>query len=318
MTAKEYLKQAYLLDKQIQVEVKELSYKDEIEITDKKNTYFSNNHFENRLFDRDTLIICHYDVNFLYVVSLYARNNSLQKEAWKMDVRDKFRTEIQKMLTEHYDFYAMQAHPNVDAKTYLKEHFQQTLGKIFTPFGNDEVFSLALDKEDPEGNNEELLTELKKHFFVVENGIGQNPDPAIAQAVSNEGQLYQTNPTVDKTEKCVLTGYIPKTDSEFDNFKECKGKRFDMKYIPSINLMEVKYFMPMVDGFVDGYYKVKSMSFKTVKDVDANGNQKNAIMLHLSLGDYIRLGEDKVFFYRVKMTAGQLHSISKIESDYKI
>ena len=77
------------------------------------------------------------------------------------------------MLTEQYSFYAMQAHPNVDAKTYLKEHFQQTLGKIFTPFGNDEIFSLALDKEDPEGNNEELLAELRKHFFVVENGIGE-------------------------------------------------------------------------------------------------------------------------------------------------
>ncbi len=36
---------------------KELSYKDEVEITDKKNTHFSNSHFENRLFDRDTLLI---------------------------------------------------------------------------------------------------------------------------------------------------------------------------------------------------------------------------------------------------------------------
>ena len=107
---------------------KELSYKDEVEITDKKNTHFSNSHFENRLFDRDTLLICHYDVNFLYVVSLYARNNSLQKEAWKKKVRDNFRSEIQRMLTEQYSFYAMQAHPNVDAKNYLKEHFQQTLG----------------------------------------------------------------------------------------------------------------------------------------------------------------------------------------------
>ncbi|MBQ0103875.1 MAG: hypothetical protein KBS99_06875, partial [Prevotellaceae bacterium] len=72
------------------------------------------------------------------------------------------------------------------------------------------------------------------------------------------------------------------------------------------------------DGFVDGYYKVKSMSFKTVKEVDADGNQKETMMLHLSLGDFIKLGEERVFFYRVKVTAGQLHSIAKIEDDYSI
>ena len=294
----------------------ELSYKDEVEITDKRNTHFSNSHFENRLFDRDTLLICHYDVNFLYVISLYARNNNLQKDAWKKQVRDKFRTEIQRMLTEQYSFYAMQAHPNIDAKTYLKEHFQQTLGKIFTPFGNDEIFSLALDKEDPEGNNEELLAELRKHFFVVENGIGENPSEPLSAKIEAEGHLYQTDPSIDKSEKCVLTGYIPKNEREFENFNSCKGKCFDMKYIPTINLMAVKYFMPMVDGFVDGYYKVKSMSFKTVKEQSPDGQEKDTMFLHLSLGDYIKLGEDKVFFYRVKMTAGQLHSISKIEEDY--
>ncbi|MGN1213606.1 MAG: hypothetical protein ACI4TR_01805, partial [Bacteroidaceae bacterium] len=181
---------------------KELSYKDEIEITDKKDTHFSNNHFENRLFDRDTLLICHYDVNFLYVVSLYARNNSLQKEAWKKKVRDNFRSEIQRMLTEQYSFYAMQAHPNVDAKTYLKEHFQQTLGKIYTPFGNDEVFSLALDKADPEGNNKELLTELRKHFFVIENGIGENPTPALLEIINKEGDKYKAQPIAGQ--KCLI------------------------------------------------------------------------------------------------------------------
>lgn len=163
----------------------DLSYKDDIEITDKQNTHFSNRHFQNRLFDRDTLLICHYDVNFLYVVSLYARNNSLQKEAWKKKVRDLFRTEIQNMLTEQYFFYAMQAHPGVDARKYLQEHFQQTLGKIYTPFEDKQIYSLALDKQDPERNNEALLTELKKHFYVVNHAIGTNPNKTMDEAIQN-------------------------------------------------------------------------------------------------------------------------------------
>ncbi|MDO4971733.1 MAG: restriction endonuclease [Bacteroidales bacterium] len=191
----------------------ELSYKDEVEVTDKKKTHFENTHFENRLFDRDTLLICHYDVNFLYVISLYARNNSQQKDAWKKNVREKFRKEIQRMLTEKYSFYAMQAHPNVNAKTYLKEHFQQTLGKIYTPFGTDEVFSLALDKQDPEGNNEALLTELRKHFYVVDNSIGENPEPAIAKVKSEDTKTY---PEV-KDVKCIV---INKEGQSFINTKE--------------------------------------------------------------------------------------------------
>lgn len=169
---------------------KDLSYKEEIGITDKQKTLFGNKHFENRLFDRDTLLICHYDVNFLYVVSLYARNNSLQKDAWKKSVRKMFREEIQKMLSEKFDFYAMTAHPNEDAKAYIKEHFQDVLGKIYTPFNDRAYFSLALDKTDPEKNNAELLDELRKHFFVEQCGIGADPSEALSEIVAAESDKY--------------------------------------------------------------------------------------------------------------------------------
>ena len=241
---------------------KELSYRDEVEITDKQKTHFSNSHFENRLFDRDTLLICHYDVNFLYVISLYARNNSLQKNAWKKQVRDKFRTEIQRMLTEQYSFYAMQAHPNVDAKTYLKEHFQQTLGKIFTPFGNDEIFSLALDKSDPEGNNEELLAELRKHFFVVENGIGLNPEPMIEKVVEIEGAKYSATALDDSL---VLVGCV-RTSNQMDwvlkeskyNIRIDTGEHRDGAVAPDGKFFNVKHLLLYMEGkkFAAEYYDV--------------------------------------------------------------
>lgn len=155
------------------------------------STYISYQ-FKNRLFDRDTLILSHYDVNFLYVIYLYARNKPSEKKIWRDKVHLLFRDEIRNVLKEKYSFYAMQAHPNVDAKIYLKEHFQQTLGKIYTPFDNDEIFSLALDKNDPDGNNEDLLTELRKYFFVVDNAIGENPVPALTKKIEQDGEMYNT------------------------------------------------------------------------------------------------------------------------------
>ena len=161
---------------------KELSYKEDIEIADKKQTYFSNKQFENRLFDRDTLLICHYDVNFLYVVSLYARNNAIQKDNWKAKVREMFRTEIQRILSEKFEFYAMTAHPDVNAEIYIKEHFQEVLGKIYTPYSNKNFFSLALETDEKyKEDNANLLAELRNHFFVERCGIGENPQNVLPE-----------------------------------------------------------------------------------------------------------------------------------------
>ena len=294
-----------------------LSYVDTIDRTDRKKNQHFQRHFNNRLFDRDTLLITHYDVNFLFVVSLYARNNASQKQTWKTKVRNLFRKEIQQILADKYDFYAMTAKPGIDGQQFLSENFKDVIGKVYTPFADKQMYSLALDKDKQFAQeNEKVYNLLDSHFHIVKCNIGQDPTYLLSKHIEINGDSHQPITTINKDERCVLTGYIPKTDSQYDSFNEGKGKRFDMKYIPTINLMAVKYFMPMVDGFVDGYYEVKSMSFKTIKEQSAEGQIKEMVALHLSLGNFIKIGEDKVFFYKVKMTAGQLHSIAKIENDY--
>ena len=122
---------------------------DGIEKTDRKKNKHKNVQFMNRLFDRDTMLLFHYDVNFLYVLSLYARDNVSQKAAWKTKIRQRFRKEIQEWLQKDYDFYAMRAKPGVDDAEYIKTHFQQILGKVYTPFTQDKnIYSLALENGD--------------------------------------------------------------------------------------------------------------------------------------------------------------------------
>ncbi|MDO4756800.1 MAG: restriction endonuclease [Parabacteroides sp.] len=190
----------------------ELSYKEEIERTDRRFTHFDNRHFKNRLFDRDTLLVCHYDVNFLYVVSLYARNNTFQKDSWKVKVREKFRREIQRMLEEKYDFYAMSAHPGVDAEAYIKEHFQDVLGKIYSPYANRGVISLALDNDKSfKEENDALLAELEKYFYVKGIAIGENPTDKLEQAKVEYNvvldELYGEAKDLIKDDIYVLTGF---------------------------------------------------------------------------------------------------------------
>ena len=272
----------------------DLSYRDTIRLTEKKNKYFTTDQFSNRLFDRDTLLVCHYDVNFLFVVSLYALNNKFKKASWKKKVRGIFREEIQKMLQTNYQFYAMRALPNEDGKHYIKTHFQEVLGKMYTPYADTNYYSLALDKQDEE-NNEKLLEELRKHFYVVDCTLGENPQEVIERSIVEAPTLIKEKPE----EKNILTGLVRRTDSNFKRFVDHEAKSYVMERIPALNLMDIRYFLPMVAGGIDGYYEVVRIGFTTVE-----GNPA----LRLRLGRYIPIGESVVDIYRSKMQPGELIS----------
>lgn len=160
----------------------DLSYGDTIEVTKKSARTFTSQQFRNRLFDRDTLLITHYDVNFLYVVSLYGRNNAAQKRGWRDKVRNIFRDKIRQVLEDRYDFYAMQAKPGVLAPEYIKAHFQDVLGKVYRPFGKEHLYALALDKSKryTEDNNA-LKSQLTEYFDIVDYTLGEDPTSKLPQ-----------------------------------------------------------------------------------------------------------------------------------------
>lgn len=163
----------------ISAQQKTLKQEDDIHPTDNGRKTFPSEQFENRLFDRDTFLVAHYDVNFLFVVALYGRNNSSEKRTWREKVRKMFRNEMQKELGEKYQFYAMTAKEGVSAVGYIENHFQQLLGKVFTPYedlGEQKYYSLALnrDKKYVE-ENEAILAQLKDAFYYTECHIGDDP-----------------------------------------------------------------------------------------------------------------------------------------------
>lgn len=156
----------------------------------RRQQYYLSRQFENRLFDRDTFLLAHYDVNFLFVIALYGRNHQSSKVAWRNKVRKMFRKEIQQMLKDNFEFYAMTAHADVNADTYIKENFQTLLGKVYHPFENREgsdqqYFSLALRKPEKERNpevsakisyeNEAVMFALRQAFYIAKCPLGVDP-----------------------------------------------------------------------------------------------------------------------------------------------
>ena len=192
-----------------------LSYADNVSTTNRENNTFLSRHFENRLFDRDTLLVYHYDVNFLYVVSLYARENAHQKAQWKQKVRELFREKIQEALEENYKFYAMTPKPGVNHEKYLRENFQELLGKVYRPFDDTNYLSLALDKQK-ESENKDLLDKLQKDYYVVECPLGKNPTSVLS------GEKAQNSSEAVHGRKGVLMVMMEKYATKSANFSHGK------------------------------------------------------------------------------------------------
>ena len=155
--------------------------------------------FKDRLFDRDTMLLSRYHVNFLFVVSLYARNRQAEKAAWKDEVRQRFREEIRKVLESKYTFYPMRSR-GVILEDYMTQHFRQLIGKVFTPFQDRSILTLAL--YTPNGRNfltteqAELVDMLKDDFDIDEN-----------YTLGAEPQLPEATDLQFRVDDYVLIGY---------------------------------------------------------------------------------------------------------------
>lgn len=276
--------------------------------------------FKNRLYDRDTLLLSHYDVNFLFVLALYARNNAGAKAAWRHSVRDKFRRAVQDMLKEKFEFYALAAHPDVDASAYFKTHFQETLGKTFRPYENQNIFSLALDKSYPEDNNQ-LLSSLGKNFYVVPIDLGKDPSDLLETERGAKGTVESPN-GMGKFLTCLVRKEeigedgrknIAKLYQLFYNH-EAEGATYVMLNMPGGNISEAKYLLPLIDNTIDGYYDIERISFGTRTKMTKDGQSiTNYPTLRIKIGAYHPL-EHRCTEGIVPRMANQIWSYSQLQN----
>lgn len=135
-------------------------------------------------------------MNFLFIISLYARNSPAQKAKWKTDVRRMFREKIRSMLRERFDFYAMTPRADVDAEQFLRENFQLSLGKVYAPYGNrgaHSYYSLALDKDERfRDENDAVMGRLEQGFVIDRCPLGTDPAPVVS------GEVAVATPPVPK------------------------------------------------------------------------------------------------------------------------
>ena len=229
-------------------DVSEKGYKDDkierMPIGDDKRFHISC-HFKNRLYDRDTILVSHYNVNFLYVLALYAKNRSSEQKGWSEKVKARFRAEIIDGLNEEFNFYAMTPHADVDSEQYIKDNFKSVLGKVFSPFANknnQQFYSLALrnpdcikeeqQKAEIEDENEAILFQLRNAFYVQPCDLGKSPyevlppvTPQLHVAIPNS--FLTMHYLENYSDTSFLIGVVNDSDHESWIFGREGGKRDD-------------------------------------------------------------------------------------------
>ena len=87
----------------------------------------ANAHFKNRPFDRDTLVLQAYNINFLFVLASYVTNSD--NESVKQRIHDKFRNDLISVYNGKYDFFRVT--PLGDIKAFVDANFEEYIGKMY-------------------------------------------------------------------------------------------------------------------------------------------------------------------------------------------
>ena len=114
-------------------------------------------HFENRLFDRDTLWLSHFDINLLYVMSLYAADDQTEQTRFKESFKDKVFQAARRLLRTKYTFFTVNP-LTLKVDEFVEHYFYLLHGKIYRR--DDGTLLLALEKGHPENNG--FLEKLRK------------------------------------------------------------------------------------------------------------------------------------------------------------
>ncbi len=117
-------------------------FDDFLRLEDNDNDKHRNSHFNNRLFDRDTLILLTYDINFLKVLSAYVLNS---EQLYRDKIRSTFRRHIVEYFNKKFDFYKV--YPNTSLEAFVNNNFRKYIGKMFCPKDDEDFIWFAFEKD---------------------------------------------------------------------------------------------------------------------------------------------------------------------------
>lgn len=236
--------------------------------------------FPDRLFDRDTLFLSQYDVNFLYILFLYGRNKANEKAQWKRHVRKIFRDEIRAVIEKEFIIYAMKARLGVDGVQYVRQHFYELNGRVFQPYGEKRSMFFAYARpaknlKKTQGQYEEL----SKYFVIQPCNMGEDPLSVLKSEIESEllqpviiPQWLTVHYLERDLERGVLVGYYKNKEQ----LQWILGNNDKGSLVYNVRL-KMQSDKDLRDGaHTEGFYKKKNIQFVILytDDMEETGNYR--------------------------------------------
>lgn len=182
-----------------------------------------NRHFENRLFDRDTLLLQVYNVNFLYVLKAYTSKRSSLREEFKHDAREKFRKNFLDLLDKRYMFWLVwpktkPIHKESREEAFINKFFKALNGKIFKQKNSSHLI-LALERVSNKSD-----------------GFYKCRDACVLEKIKNDCDYFHTiaKELLSLDQSTLREAHFKKADVKFDEIKNgffVKRKAFEKNKI---------------------------------------------------------------------------------------
>jgi hypothetical protein len=110
----------------------ENGYKTDEGFRNVSNGLLLNRHYEDKLFDRDTLILQRYNINFLYVLTSYASQQQYDRDAFRAIARRTFRNDLKKVIARNYHIYQVEIPNGETIEQVVHDNYWELEGKVFS------------------------------------------------------------------------------------------------------------------------------------------------------------------------------------------
>ena len=143
----------------------------------------TNKHFEDRIFDRDTLILREFSINLLFVIASYA---GYEDTCWSSDLHRIIRDVFIDSIDADYEFFKLTP-KNENTLGFDRLYIPWLNGKTYTLHESDEYLIVAFEKKG-QGPKDKAEFE-RQRFRSVDTGqeIGYTLTPTTLRKLSDEG-----------------------------------------------------------------------------------------------------------------------------------
>ena len=127
--------------------------------------------YPNRLFDRDTLFLRQFNINFLFVLHSYVQQTKSKNKQFKSTAQEIFKDDFAKFLNGKYSFFKLVVPEGQDPELVLNQTFKKLIGKIYCPNEgiNPIVFAIESNRD-----NTEILEYVDRYYHRESYSLGDN------------------------------------------------------------------------------------------------------------------------------------------------